>query len=602
MWHDRRPMRLRFALLRIWRLLEPSERRRIAYVAPLLVVSALVEVVGVAAVIPFLTVLSDPASFGELPLVGGLVARAGIDDPMILLRWAGAALALTLLAANGLLLLTTWWMLRFTWGLNHTISARLVRHYLAQPYPFMLTRNTSEMANRIVVEVRQLVENGVKAGLEVATRSAVILALAGFLVVLDPRTAAVAFVALGGAYGAIFALTRGYLRRIGREVVVASAARLKAVSEALGGFKDVRVAGREASVYRRYAAPSVRYAQIQAAGQAVLALPRYALQVIAVGGLVLIASLGVDSAEELGGIVPLLGAYAFAGLRMMPAMDALFGAFSRMRFGLGSLEVIEADLSRCHDLEPMPEVDVEPLPFEREVRLVGVTFAYEGSSAAAVQDVDLRLPIRSSVAVVGSTGSGKTTLVDLLLGLLAPSTGEVRVDDRLVTAETRRAYRRLFGYVPQSIFLLDDSVARNVAFGLEDADIDLAAVRRACREAQIAEFIESELPDGYETEVGERGVRLSGGQRQRIGIARALYHQPQILVFDEATSALDVHTEQQVYQALESIAEHRTVLTIAHRLETVAKADHVVVLERGQVVDRGPSEAVLTRYRFGVPA
>jgi len=586
-------------LLRVWRLLEPGERRRIARIVPLLVLSALVEVVGVAAVIPFLTVLADPEAVRHLPLVGGWVVAAGVEDPVVVLRWAGGALAAVLLVANGLLILTTWWMLRFTWGLNHAISARLVRHYLAQPYAFILTRNTAELANRVIVEVRQLVDQGVRASLEVVTRVAVIVALVAFLVVLDPRTAAAAFTALGGVYGAIFFVSRSYLRRIGREAVTASAARLKAVNEALGGFKDVRVAGREASAYRRYEAPSIRFSQVQASAQAISLLPRYALEAIAVGGLVVIATLGVARVEDVAGTLPLLGAYAFAGLRLMPAMQMLFNAFARLRFGLGSLESIEADFRRRTHLELAGDGDGPPLPFEHEVRLCGVRFAYPGTQSPALDGIDLVVRKRSSLAVVGRTGSGKTTLVDVLLGLLEPTEGHVRVDDRVVEAGDRRCYRRLFGYVPQSIYLLDDTIGRNVAFGLADDEIDVEAVRRACREAQIADFIEAELPDGYATVVGERGVRLSGGQRQRIGIARALYHQPDLLVFDEATSALDVHTEQRVYDALESIAAERTVVTIAHRLATVAKADRVVVLDRGRVVDEGPPDTVLARYRDG---
>lgn len=582
-------------LLRLWRLLEPSERRRVFGIAPLLVFSAFVEVVGVAAVIPFLSLLANPDSAASLPIVGPWLSDTGME-PTVLLRWAGVSLAVVLMAANALIMFTIWWLSRISWSLNHSVSTRLVRHYLAQPYAYILTQNTAALANRVIVEVRQLVISGVQGALEFVTRSVVIVALAAFLVVLNPSIAVIAFVSLGGAYGGIYWFTRTYLRRIGQEAVETGADRLKAVNEALGGFKDLRVAGQESAASQRYVEPSRRFGEVQAAAEAISRLPRYALEAVAVGGLVLIASflLGRD-----GGFVdtlPLLGAYAFAGMRMLPAMQVLFNAVTRLRFALGALDAIEGDMNLLAGLEPVEDVAPKPLPFRDSVELRNVTFSYVGDEGPVLEDVTISVRRRSSLAIVGRTGSGKTTLVDVLLGLLEPETGTILVDGVAVTPERRRSFRRLFGYVPQSIFLLDDSVARNVAFGQAEEEVDLGAVRGACRQAQVDDFIENELPDGYATIVGERGVRLSGGQRQRIGIARALYHQPDILVFDEATSALDVHTEALVYRALDDIARERTVVTIAHRLDTVRAADHVVVLDHGRVIDEGPPDGVLARY------
>ena len=581
---------------RLWRLVGPEERRRLAGVGPLLVLAAVVEVMGVAAVMPFLALLADPTSVAGLPLVGSWLGALDEATAAAWLPLAGITLAALLVLANLLLILTSWWVHRFAWRLNHAISARLLDHYLRQPYTFVLRRNTAELANKIVVEVRQLCDQGVRAALELLTRGAVIVALVAFLIVLDPLLAAVAFLSLGTVYGGVYLVSRRYLRRVGKEIVVAGAARLKAVNEALGGFKELRVAGREAAAHAQYLPPSRRYGEVQAAVGALVMVPRYALEAIAVGGVVVVASLLAGQLGAGAGALPLFGAYAFAGLRLMPAMQHLFGAFARLRFVGGALDAIEADLDLDSEFGAHEEAE-EALDFADVISLCAVTYAYPGGDGEALRDVDLRLLRHQSVAIVGRTGSGKSTLVDVLLGLLAPTAGHLEVDGVRVASDRLRAYRRLFGYVPQSIFLLDDSIARNVAFGLPDEAIDLEAVRRACRQAQIAAFVEEELADGYATRVGERGVRLSGGQRQRIGIARALYHQPQVLVFDEATSALDVHTELQVYQALDTIARERTVVTIAHRLETVAKADRVVVLEGGRIVDDGPPQEVLARYR-----
>ncbi len=588
---------------RLWRLLDARERRRVLWILPVLVISAFVEVLGVAAVLPFISVLAEPTSVFALPVIGPLLANIGTEDPGRLLRWMGLALAAVLLLANTLVIVTNWWVLRFSWSVNHALSARLLRHYLGQPYAFTLTRNTSALANKVIVEVRHLMEHGVQSWLEIVTRSAVIAALVAFLVVLDPVLAAVVFGVLGGAYATIFFFSRRYLRRIGQEVVVLGSLRLKAVNEALGGFKDLKVTGREASAFRRYDEPARRYGEVEAAQRAIAMLPRYALEAVAVGGMVVIASMmAVASGSDVAGMLPLLGAYAFAGLRLMPLMQQLFSAIAHSRFAVGSLDAIEIDFVEAASGEGELEGTPSPMSFDDVISLSHVTFAYPEGHGYVIEDVSFDLPKRSSLAFVGQTGSGKTTLVDVVLGLLVPDRGTVAVDGVVVTAERRRAYRRLFGYVPQDVYLLDDTITRNVAFGLTDDDIDMAAVRRACALAQIVEFIDEELPDGFETIVGERGVRLSGGQRQRIGIARALYHQPQVLVFDEATSALDVHTERKLYQALDAIALTHTVITIAHRLDSVAKADLVLVLDHGRVVDRGAPADVLARYALELPS
>src|SRR5690606_10691716 len=294
---------------------------------------------------------------------------------------------------------------------------------------------------------------------------------------------------------------------------------------------------------------------------------RFGLEAIAVGGMVFIASLMAGRSGTFSSTLPLLGAYAFAGLRLMPALQSIFASLSRFRFALGAIEAVEEDFANAAELRAeLGVADGPRLSFTRSIELRSVSYRYPGATRPALQDVSLSIPKRGNVALVGRTGSGKTTLADVILGLLPLDDGRIEVDGVSIGPENLLAYRRLFGYVPQSIFLTDGSVKQNVAFGVADDAIDDDAVRRACEAAQLDAFIREELPEGYDTVVGERGIRLSGGQRQRIGIARALYYDPPVLIFDEATSALDVHTEKAVYEALGAIAETRTVITIAHRL------------------------------------
>ena len=585
---------------RFWRLLERKERRALVSLVPLMLLAAAVEVVGVAAVIPFLSVLADPGSLPALPLIGPLVVASEIDDVGVLVRLTGLLLAAVILVANIVIIVKQYWLLRFSWSLNHTLSTRLLRHYLRQAYVFTLTRNTGAMTNKLIVEVRQVVELGLRSALEIVVRVAMIAALVGFLIALDPQMAVVVFVALGVVYGAIYQVTKGILQRLGRETVMAGAFRVKAINEALGGFKELKVAGREASALRAYEEPSRRFGDLQATIGAISTLPRYALEALAIGGMVLIATLMAGRDGSFAATLPLLGAYAFAGMRLLPSIQSLFLSLARIRSVTGALEAVEADFLEAAAAEGALEAPATPPPFETAIELRGVGFTYPATDHPVLQGIDIEIPRGHSIALVGRTGSGKTTLVDVVLGLLEADVGDILLDGVPIVAEHRRAYRRLFGYVPQNIFLKDDTIARNVAFGVTEEEIDHEAVRTACELAQIADFVEQELPAGYATVVGERGVRLSGGQRQRIGIARALYHRPQILVFDEATSALDVHTERHVYAALAALAKTHTIITVAHRLETVTNRDHVVVLERGRIIDQGRPNEFHVRYRDGV--
>ena len=583
-------------LLRIWRLLDQAERRRLVALIPLVLLTAGFELVGVSAVIPFVTLLAEPEAARGLPFVGAWIEASGIEDTTTLLRYAGLGLALAVVLANGFVMLTRYRHYRFEADLNYSMSTRLLGHYLSQPYAFTLTRNSASLTNTVMGQVSQ-VTKGVGRGLHILTAGMTIVALLVFLIVLDPLLALTSFAVLGGLYGGIFLASRRYLTRTSRELVAIGAERFKAVNEAMGGLKDLKVAGREHAALRHYRQPARREARIRAVVNAISGLPRYALEAIAVGGVVVIASLMTGRVGALTTTLPLLGAYLFGALRLMPAMQSVFVAVAGLRNIVGAIEILETDLAQAQESTDALTDPPPPLTFERSVSLRGVSYRYPTGDVVALREIDLDVGKGRSLGIVGRTGSGKTTLVNVLLGLLDPSDGWIEVDGQRVAPADRRAYRRLFGYVPQEIFLVDNTIRRNVALGIPDDEIDDAALRRACQQAQVDDFIENELPRGYDTVVGERGVRLSGGQRQRIGIARALYHQPQILIFDEATSALDVHTERRVFDALEAIARERTLVMIAHRLETVAKADRVIVLEAGSIIDEGSPRAVVERYR-----
>lgn len=584
-------------LARLLGLLDTTERLELLKLLPWVIFAALFEIVGVAAVIPFLSLLSDPASIGSVPFIGAWLT--GLDmDPIVLLRWLGLGVAVSITLVNIVMILTNWKLLRFSWGLNHRVSSRLLKHYLAQRYDFLLNRNSASLANNVLQEVTRITEQGVGATVELMAKSVAALAIVGFLISLDPALAVISLLSLVGAYAAIYIVTKGLLGRIGREATALNASRLRIVNEALGGFKELKVMGREATVMEQYLIPSRRYADVRAISSALSRLPRFALEAVAVGGMVVIASLMAGRSGSFSSTVPILGAYAFAGLRLMPALQSIFSAVTQIRFAAGAIEAVEADFAQAKEFDAgISDARPARLEFDERIELKAVSYSYPNASRPALKGVDLSIPKCGRVALVGRTGSGKTTLADVILGLLPPAEGLIEVDGVGIERENLASYRQLFGYVPQNIFLTDGTVFQNVAFGVLAEKIDEDAVRRACEAAQLHDFIMNDLPERYDTVVGERGIRLSGGQRQRIGIARALYYDPPVLIFDEATSALDVHTERAVYTALDAIAKTRTVITIAHRLETVADAELVVVMEQGQIQERGPAPEILARYR-----
>jgi ABC-type multidrug transport system fused ATPase/permease subunit len=397
---------------------------------------------------------------------------------------------------------------------------------------------------------------------------------------------------LGLAYGAIYVLMSGYLKRLGQARVNANKERFTAVSEAFGAAKEVKVGGLEHVYVKRFAKSAEIYAKGQAAAKVIAQLPRFVLEAVAFGGMLLLTLYLMGKSEGFAAALPIISLYAFAGYRLMPALQQIYGAVTQLRFAGASLDALHKDLSslRTVDLEPRPII---PLPLTQAIRLEQVSYRYPNATQLALQSIDLSIPARSTVGFVGTTGSGKTTLVDLILGLHEAQKGCLSVDGQPITSSNRREWQRSIGYVPQQIFLADDSIAANIAFGVNTEDIDQAATERAAKIASLHDFVVKDLPQGYATTVGERGVRLSGGQRQRIGIARALYHNPEVLILDEATSALDSFTEQAVMEAVNNLTHRITIILVAHRLSTVRQCDQIYLLERGEVKCGGSYEELM---------
>ena len=572
----------------IQQLLALFNRREHWQLAILLIAMTLqagAEMIGVASIGPFMSVLADPSAIEQNDALQWAYNVFEFSSSTAFLMALGVVVVGVLAVTNGVSALVMWATFRFSAGAQHRLAIRLVEGYLAQPYIFFVQHNSARLHRNIFNEVKTAIDGVMRPVLTLIARAMVTAAIAALLIFLDPILAVTVVGVLGGAYGTIYLLVRKQQRRLGRERVDANEVRFKVTGEAFGGVKDVKILQRERAFLEQFQPASLRFCRAAASNATVAALPRYLLETVAFGGIVLIALYYLSTGGGVAEVLPMLSLYAFAGYRLMPSLQQLFTALAQIRFNRAALEDLLEDLTRFGS-DSLAPVQHFALPFHEVIEINEVTFRYPGASENALEDISLRINHHETIGLVGATGSGKTTLVDLLLGLYEPSGGSITIDYNLLERSTIPAWRQQVGYIPQNIFLTDDTIAHNIAFGVPEEDVNHLRVEDAARVAHLHDFVQA-LPARFDTKVGEHGVRLSGGQRQRIGIARALYHDPGVLIMDEGTSALDGVTEEAVMDAITQLAGKKTIIIIAHRISTVQDCDCIYHLENGRIRDRG---------------
>lgn len=583
-------------LNRLFSLFSPRERKQLLGLLTAILMMALMEMAGVASIMPFMALVADPELIHRHAVLSGAYALFGFSREVAFF-YAVGALALAMLVFNNLFSAFAQWLsLRVTSLCGHTLSERLFYEYLAQPYTFYLKRNSADLTNILFAEINRLIAGVLLPSIEIVAKGAVILAILILLMLVDPVMAFGVVIVMGGIYSLIFLAIRRLLTRIGKETVAAGADRVKIANEAFGGIKELKIIGHELNFVRRYSLPSRMLAERQAASQALAKLPKYLLEMVAFGGILMITLLLLGKQQALSQVLPIIAVYAFAGYRLLPAVQQTYSNIAIIRYNLPALEVVfrDAGAYRSQLTDAHENHADEVMVLEKEIRFDNITYQYPGAPNPSASGLSFVIKANTTVAFVGPTGSGKTTAVDVLLGLLNPQSGALVVDGKVIGAGNLRAWQSNLGYVPQQIYLADDTIAHNIAFGIDSNRVDMEVVEQAARTARIHEFIVNELPEGYNTRVGERGIRLSGGQRQRIGIARALYRNPGVLILDEATSALDGITEAAIMDALAQLAHKKTIVMIAHRLTTVRTCDQIFVMEQGRVTAKG-SYAELTQ-------
>lgn len=576
-------------------LLTPKEQRRGALLLCMVVVMAALETVGIASVTPFLAVLGNPEVVSSNPILYALYQKTGTQSISSFLMILGLIAFAVIIFAAVFRIATLYAMHRFVQMRRHSIGERLLETYLRQPYSFFLSRHSADMAKTILSEVDTLILIVFRPAFNVIAYACVAIAIVVLLMAINPWLALVAGGLVGGLYAAIFIAVKGALGRTGRDRELANKQRFTAASEAISGIKDIKLLGRERAYLSRFRPASIRFARHWATNETLSQVPKYFIEAVGVGAVLGLALYLMNVGDGVGEVLPVLGLYAFAGYKLLPAAQQIYAGISNLKFGAAAVYAIDRDLSELRGLAEPDTEGSERLVPEKDIALHDIDFIYPGSTRPAISNISFSIPVGASIGLVGGTGAGKTTLVDVILGLLQPTSGFVSIDDTPISKSNIRSWQRSLGYVPQHIFLADASIAENIALGVPAADLSMEKVRQCAAMAQIDRFIETELPEGYGTVVGESGVRLSGGQRQRIGIARALYHDPQVLVFDEATSALDSVTERFVMEAITTLAKKKTMIFITHRFSTVRNCDWILLLEGGRVRDQGSFEDLLNR-------
>jgi len=582
-------------LVKLLKILSRQDRWLAIWVLFLAIVLSAAEVAGIGSIVAYVRIVADPSLISSSQILSQARETLGSSSDTDFLTYSGLGLIFVIIFRNIVGAASLFFRTYFAQTMIHRLSYRRMRHYLEQRYEAFLTLNTGELRKNLLVEVAQLTSGYLVAGIMVFSNALTVIAILAFLLWQEPMVTGLAVLSLGSIYVCIYLLIRYRSTWLGHQGRIATEQAFRTTDEAFRGIKELKLQGGENYFSNLFWMAAKRLSRIGIGKVLIAQLPRYLIETVVFVGLLAVVLSTLDSEGRSSDSIAIIALFAMAGYRLIPLLSQLFQSISQMRTSYAVAKSLVEEFSSAAtapvttDQQPPP-----PLPFFKEITLDQVSYHYPSEDTDVIDNISLVVEKGSSIAFVGATGAGKSTLVETIMGLLVPTNGKVLIDDVILTHENLRAWQQQVAYVPQHVHYLDDSITQNIAFAVSYDEIDTSSVIEAAKKAHIHDFIVGDLPDGYDTRLGESGVRFSGGQLQRLAIARALYRRPQLLVLDEATSSLDNVTESIVTETIRDLAGTITTVTIAHRLHTVQFSDAIHIIEGGRIVATGSYEYLVS--------
>jgi ATP-binding cassette, subfamily B, bacterial PglK len=575
-------------LKKLWSMFTLEQRRVSIVLVIFMLIGMALEILGISLIIPALSMIMQHDIATQYPILIPWLERFGNPSHEKIVIAEMLFFVCVFIIKTLFLTFLAWKTAQFLYSFLPSLSQRLFIGYMQKPYAFHLQRNSAQLIRNTINQVN-IITSVTQQGLLLLAEVLVLIGISALLLYVETFGAILVMSILMIAGIGFHNMTKDYLLRWGEARQYHDGMRIQHVQQGLGGVKDIKLLGRESGFTEQYRLHNFACAQVSQRQATLLALPRLWLELLAIIGLVVLVLAMIFQGKPIESLIPTLGVFAGAALRLMPSVNRIITAVQSIRYSMPVIDTLHNELKLFHSDAVLK--NEQDLKFKYNLKLEKLDFRYPESESKALENINITIPCGASVGLIGGSGAGKSTLVDIILGLFIPETGSVNIDGINIRHDIR-SWQDKIGYVPQSIYLTDDSLLRNVAFGVPDAEIDHDAVWCSIKAAQLEQFV-NELSKGIDTVVGERGVRLSGGQRQRIGVARALYHDPSILVLDEATSSLDVETEREVMRAVDNFKGKKTIIIVAHRLSTVENCDYIYKLERGKVIEEGKASVVL---------